>query len=96
MVRVLVAVLLMSAAPCSIRGCKSQPTDRAHIKSKGAGGTWDEWNIIHFCRDHHQMQHAFGWFRMCDKFPEVKEQLTSRGYKFVNEFGVMRLRRKKR
>jgi hypothetical protein len=68
--------------------------DRAHIKSKGAGGTWDEDNIIHLCRQHHQEQHQIGWPRFVEKYVRVERELDNKGWIMEVQFGVKRLIRK--
>jgi hypothetical protein len=69
--------------------------DRAHIKSKGAGGTMDESNILLFCRGCHATQHRLGFRLMCERFPSVAAALKEKGWKFVNEFGRSKLVRAK-
>lgn len=75
---------------CSKRG----QIDRAHIRSKGAGGSWDDENILYLCRECHRRQHALGWYRFTRKFPSVAEALDAKGWKIREELGQMKLRRK--
>lgn len=44
--------------PCEI--CRKRPTDRAHITSRGAGGSDEPKNIMWLCREHHRLQHQIG------------------------------------
>jgi hypothetical protein len=37
--------------------------------------------------------HKIGWFTFCEKYPSVMNQLLSRGWKFENQFGVIKLTR---
>lgn len=67
--------------------------DRAHIKSKGSGGTWEESNIILLCRNHHIEQHKRGWREFVMKFPHVGKVLKDKGWKFIKEFGRSKLTR---
>lgn len=39
---------------CEIGGCYEQPVEKAHIKSKGAGGSNEKHNIINLCYWHHR------------------------------------------
>jgi hypothetical protein len=39
---------------CDIGGCFRQPVEKAHIKSKGSGGSNKKHNIIHLCSFHHR------------------------------------------
>lgn len=68
--------------------------DRAHIKSKGSGGTWDDQNILHLCRGCHIKSHSFGWYKFSQKYPAVLWELKKRGWAFENLFGVWKLTRK--
>jgi hypothetical protein len=68
---------------CIICGIKA---DKAHIRSKGAGGPDDEWNILFLCRAHHIVQHAYGWRKFRAQFPAVDSILKSRGWYF-DDFG---------
>jgi hypothetical protein len=38
--------------------CGSKPTEAAHVKSRGAGGTWRD--TVPMCRGCHSRQHAIG------------------------------------
>jgi hypothetical protein len=38
--------------------CNRTPSEAAHVRSRGAGGTWRD--IVPLCRDHHREQHAIG------------------------------------
>jgi hypothetical protein len=68
--------------------------DRAHIRSKGAGGTWGDENIMLLCRNHHIEQHALGWFKFCEKYRRAEEALEKRGWVISDEFGRKKLIRK--
>lgn len=81
----------MASEPCVV--CGSRPTDRAHIKTKATGGGWEEMNIMQLCRRHHIEQHKQGWFIFSERNPMVFLELKRKGFEFVNEFGVERLRR---
>ena len=74
--------------------CYNIGTDKHHIKTRGAGGTDDGFNLVNLCRTHHQQIHVLGPYRMSEKYPQLKERLHESGWQFVYEFGVMRLRRK--
>ena len=76
--------------------CKkfSESTDRAHIKSRGAGGTWAAKNILTLCRPCHVFQHSKGWCAFVTAYPNVGRELELRGWQLEMVFGVMKLRRK--
>lgn len=64
---------------CQICGVL-EDLDRCHIRSKGAGGTWDDYNIILMCRKMHQIQHALGWNRFIKLHPAVGLILIEKGW----------------
>lgn len=73
---------------------KFKPLDRAHIKTKGSGGTWDDDNILMLCRECHQKQHYIGFFKLCKLYPSLEEILNEKGWFFNHHFGVTKLRKK--
>lgn len=79
---------------CQCCGCWSEMIDRAHIKSKGSGGSNEPNNILLLCRLCHRNQHDHGWKRMIDEYPNLGTLLDEKGFELVNEFGIDRLRRK--
>ena len=74
--------------------CQDPQTDKCHIKSKGSGGTSDDWNIMNLCRLHHVEQHKIGIITFIKKYSEVQNDLALKGWVIVNEFNKERLRRK--
>lgn len=56
--------------------------DKAHIKSKGSGGSMDPLNILHLCRWCHRTQHQIGWKKFSERYPSVLEMLDERGFYF--------------
>lgn len=46
------------AQPCVVPGCEETRIHAAHVRSRGAGGTWR--SVVSMCRDHHREQHEFG------------------------------------
>lgn len=63
------------------------PGSIAHIVSRGAGGTLDDWNIFHFCDSCHTglltgtdddsfdkatVQHMHGWAAFLEKYPHIR------------------------
>jgi len=39
---------------CEVSGCFNQPVEKAHIKSRGAGGSTKKHNRILLCTEHHR------------------------------------------
>lgn len=76
--------------PCV--ACGKLPVDRCHIKSRGAGGTWAETNILLLCRGHHIESHQIGWAKFIRKFPAVGKELERKGWSLTIEFGIPKLR----
>lgn len=56
--------------------------DRHHIKTRGSGGTDDDFNIALLCRQHHQEIHRAGLTTFAEKYPRFKEYLLSNGWEF--------------
>lgn len=77
--------------PCVICG---KPSDPCHIKSRGSGGDDAHSNLISFCRTHHQQQHAYGWAKLCFKYPLVVFVLEKKGWVFEKLHHGERLIRK--
>lgn len=46
----------VSGQPCIV--CGERPSENAHVKSRGAGGTKED--VVPMCRYHHQQQHDIG------------------------------------
>jgi hypothetical protein len=74
--------------------CGERNADVCHIKTKGSGGTLDEWNWMYLCRIHHTEQHQIGWKKFSDKFPLALKALELRGWYFEKiEGDIWKLRR---
>lgn len=43
--------------PCAVPGC-SQPSEPAHVRSRGAGGK--DRDVANLCSKHHRLQHSMG------------------------------------
>lgn len=68
--------------------------DRAHIRTRGAtGNKWEDHNLILLCRVHHIEQGAIGWKKFADKYPKIFKELEMKGWHFIKEFGVVKLRK---
>jgi 5-methylcytosine-specific restriction endonuclease McrA len=52
---------------CEVCG-RPGPNDAAHIRSKGAGGGDELWNLMTLCRKDHQIQHAMGIESFVEKY----------------------------
>ena len=46
------------AQTCCVPDCGGWPPELAHVKSRGAGGTWED--IVPLCTRHHREQHDMG------------------------------------
>lgn len=66
--------------PCAV--CRKTPTDPDHIITRGAFGPDENFNILPLCREHHTERHAIGYFKMCEKYPFLKQELYGRGFVF--------------
>jgi hypothetical protein len=79
--------------PCLV--CQDRVVDVAHIKSRGSGGTDDEWNLMPLCRKHHTEQHTIGIISFIQKYLTVSIYLSDQGWflyngKLVNERFITR------
>lgn len=65
------------------------PNEVHHIKTRGAGGGDDWWNLIPLCSDHHTASgtawHKQGSLSFLKMFPHVYELLQKYGWSIVNE-----------
>jgi hypothetical protein len=78
---------------CAACGTHSK-IGRAHIRTRGAGAGWEDWEWIYLCRRHHQLQHVKGWAFICNAFPNVLGELKSKGWEIEEIFGVKKVVRK--
>ncbi len=71
--------------------CQNPQVDKAHIKSKGAGGSNEEDNIFFLCRSHHQEQHRIGHPAFWTKYYNVRMALFEKGWTVQVVLGQRRL-----
>lgn len=53
-----------------------------HVKTRGAGGPDEPWNLMPLCQAHHNEIHMKGNNWMVTKFPDVAEWLFAKGWLF--------------
>ncbi len=56
------------------------PCDPAHIRSKGAGGPDEVWNLMALCRACHSDQHRVGIITFIEKNPGLAWRLKAIGW----------------
>lgn len=78
--------------PCA--ACGSTPSDPAHIKSRGAGGSNEEHNLMPLCRHHHRLSHDQGWNSFALSYSKVMRCLYDKGWCFEKLGGIHKLRRR--
>lgn len=78
------------ARPCIVCGKKS---DACHIRSKGAGGGEEDWNLLSMCREHHSEQHRLGWSKFVSRHKVVEDELRRKGWRFERQLNITKLRR---
>lgn len=71
--------------PCL--ACGKVPTDICHIRSRGAGGKDEPWNLIPLCRADHALQHFQGWERFLMSYPHVKKIIEKKGWEITHMYG---------
>jgi len=65
--------------PCAV--CLSPPpNDASHIRSRGAGGGDDDFNVTPKCRSHHMEWHKWGWRKFVVQYPQFKNILSFMGW----------------
>jgi hypothetical protein len=64
---------------------KYGPIDRSHIRSRGAGSGWLDFEWIYCCRVCHNLSGAKGWRFFLDKYPHVEEIFKSKGWHLIEE-----------
>ena len=67
--------------------CGSPFVDKAHVKSRGAGGGDEDFNIIFLCRAAHIEQHALGWATFAMKYDSVMDWLVKNGWELTSVAG---------
>lgn len=73
--------------PCLACG-KSGPSHAHHVRSRGAGGKDDYWNVIALCENCHVVGahawHKIGALTFCSRYPWVATYLMQLGWQFTN------------
>lgn len=69
----------ISEERCSACG-RNGPNDIDHIKSRGSGGTDDEFNLWVLCRGCHQDKHHYGLNALLQCYPHLIDILESKGW----------------
>lgn len=65
---------------CGKKPSKDYPNQACHIKSKGAGGPDEEWNLYTGCPNCHIAQHAKGWSWMFEQYPFFRQVIYQKGW----------------
>ena len=66
------------SCPCLI--CRGRDSDAHHIRTRGAGGGDNWWNVIPLCRAHHTEWHNIGAIRFLNRYPDALEFLGKLGW----------------
>jgi hypothetical protein len=74
--------------------CGQPGAERHHIKTRGSGGTDDEWNIMYLDRRHHQEVHQIGIITFTEKYEVVRRYLELNGWEIVSINNFKRLIRR--
>lgn len=71
---------------CAVCGRKPgnefYPIDPSHIRSRGAGGPDEPWNVVPKCRACHGKWGRLGAYRFCQQHPHFGRQLAAMGWKW--------------
>lgn len=60
--------------------CAKPNVDLHHVKSRGSGGTDDDWNLMPLRHKYHQELHAIGMSEFIWKYPIVRVWLETNGW----------------
>jgi len=67
--------------PCLV--CNKIPAYPHHIRSRGAGGPDEPWNLIPLCQKHHSEWHQEGWFTFLHTHTKVVKVLDAYGWRII-------------
>lgn len=62
-----------------------------HIRSKGAGGCDEEWNLYPGCVEHHRLQHRIGIVTFFKQFHNVRAHFEEMGWRLEESVGREKL-----
>lgn len=60
--------------------CGNVQTERHHFRTRGAGGSDENFNILLLCREHHQEIHKIGSITFAKKYKAVETWLLKNGW----------------
>ncbi len=63
---------------CIVSG--SPNSELHHVKTRGAGGTDDAWNLMPVSSSLHRLIHSQGLKKVSDDFPQVRKWLVNNGW----------------
>lgn len=78
---------------CQCCGKDFEKLDTHHIRSKGAGGKDETFNLIDVCRKCHTEIHSKGYFSMCSNNATLLIELNKRGWTLQKVLGRYKLTR---
>lgn len=67
--------------------CRRVEVDRAHIKTRGAGASWEFWEVMPLCRNCHIEQGQMGIVSFFKRFPPVRRYLEAMGWRLEDVIG---------
>jgi len=62
--------------------CGREGVSLHHVKTRGAGGTNDDFNLMPLCQAHHNQVHAVGLSRVAEIYYGIIEWLESNNWKY--------------
>jgi hypothetical protein len=74
--------------------CGSCFVERAHIKTRGSGAGWEDWEYVYLCRKDHQEQGQIGILTFMKKYPKYKKALEEKGWLVENGKLINQLHKK--
>ena len=74
----------------SCAACGNSATDQAHVRSRGAGGTWTD--TVPMCRSCHVLQHTKGWRPLWEATGRSRDDLAAAAKAFAAQWASHRQR----
>lgn len=62
---------------CEVFDCMNRMVQVHHIRSKGAGGSNDDVNLVTLCGEHHAKIHSLGWRTFVRLHPETRPRIEA-------------------
>lgn len=76
-----------SEQPFNCLSCGRFLVDLHHVKTQGAGGNDENYNLMPLCREHHTEVHTIGLNSFSERYIKVYQWLINNGWEFFELTG---------